>query len=325
MDLKIKKAILFVLIISAVLVLAVTTQKPGIDTPAPAAQPKVWDGKNAVVDFYVMSKCGYAANAENSMISALKEVGDAVDLRIAYIGGEDAEGGFSSLHGQTEVDGDMVQLCAAKYNPNQYLNLITCMNANVSAIPSNWQICANKSGISQENIRRCSASDDGRLLLSESFKEAAARGAFASPTIYINGVKYEGQRRTIDFVRAICWSFKGPPESCKDVPPPVAIEAIMLSDRRCEECEKKSEDVRNMLKTLFPGMVFRELDYGTEEGRAMFDTLGLKYLPATILNESITRGEDYNAVKKSLDIAGGYYSLRMSAMFDPKTGTNKTI
>ncbi|MBT5023194.1 thioredoxin domain-containing protein [Candidatus Woesearchaeota archaeon] len=168
------------------------------------------------VEFYVMSQCPYGTQVEDAIAPVLKSLGENVDFQLNFIGNNQG-GELSSMHGQTEVDGAVVHLCAKKYEPVKYIDLITCMNKNAKAIPGNWKGCAEENGLDVETIEDCYLGEEGQQLTAASFDAASAKGARGSPTIYLNGVPYKGQRTSQGFQQAICAEFADAPEACGDV------------------------------------------------------------------------------------------------------------
>ena len=74
----------------------------------------------------------------------LEELGGAIDFNLDYIATKNVDGTFQSLHGEPEVQGNIVQLCAIEHEPENAMKMITCMNTNAQAIPGNWEDCAKE-------------------------------------------------------------------------------------------------------------------------------------------------------------------------------------
>ena len=94
-----------------------------------------------------------------------------------------------------------------------------------------------------------------------------------------------------------------------------SLEMIVLSDKRCEDCD--TSGIIRQLEMVFPGIKTTELDYGTEEGRRLYDDLGLDFLPAVLFDESVKSEDGYANIQNYLEKVGDYYSLRIGAEFDP--------
>jgi ABC-type glycerol-3-phosphate transport system substrate-binding protein len=80
----------------------------------PAAPKKNPDAVK--VEFFVMSQCPFGVQVVDNVKEAVDKLGPDIDFQLNYIGNSAPEG-FSSLHGQDEVTGDIVQLCAMKHAP----------------------------------------------------------------------------------------------------------------------------------------------------------------------------------------------------------------
>lgn len=275
-------------------------------------------GERVEMDFYVMSKCPYGIQVENGIAPVLEEMGDNINFNLNFIARENADGSFTSLHGQTEVDGDIVQLCAIKYEPKKYMDMVVCMNKESGSIPQNWENCSKENGLDVEKIRNCYEGDEGKQLLSESIKKTNAIGATGSPTIYMNNGSYAGGRTEADFLRTICNAFEGErPEACADIPEPVEVHLIVLNDKRCEECDVSR--LVSQLESLFPGLKVEYKDYMDKDGKELFEQANLEFLPAILFDESVEKGEGYANVQNYLEDAGKYKSLKIGASFDPTT------
>jgi hypothetical protein len=131
------------------------------------------------LDVFVMSKCPYGIQAINSMKSVLSTLKD-IKFDIHYIADE-ANGVFSSLHGQTEVDEDLRQLCVKKYYADAFMDYVWCRSANIEA---DWKNCTAK--MDSSKILQCSTSDEGKALLRADIKIAQDLKVSASPTFLAN-------------------------------------------------------------------------------------------------------------------------------------------
>ncbi len=95
------------------------------------------------------------------------------------------------------------------------------------------------------------------------------------------------------------------------------LNAIVLNDKRCLECVTVVQSLLTQLETLFPEMNVEELDYGSNEGKDLYNTLSLKYLPALLFDDSVKDSANYNQVGPYMEKKGDYISLRIGANFDP--------
>ncbi|MCX6695465.1 MAG: DsbA family protein [Candidatus Altiarchaeota archaeon] len=295
-------------------VIEVSGGTTGTTIPVPATVP--YTGEKVKLDFYVMSQCPYGTQVVDAIAPVVKQFGGALELTIDYIASDNGDGTYQSLHGQNEVLGDIVQLCAMKYEPAKYLDMFVCMNKNAQQIPDNWQSCAQQSGMNVVAIKTCYDGAEGKTLMSASIKKAVDAKASGSPTIYLNGVLYSGGRTSSEFLRAACNVLTTKPEACKNLPAAAKVNVIALSDARCgADCDMSS--LLSQLQSIFPGLVVKELDYSTAEGKRLFDSSNITALPALLFDETVKNGEGYSSVSRYLENAGKYYSLRIGSAWDP--------
>ncbi|MBD3259280.1 thioredoxin domain-containing protein [Candidatus Woesearchaeota archaeon] len=272
----------------------------------------VFDGEKVKIDFYVMSQCPYGTQVEDAIAPVLKTMGDAVDFELNFIGGED-ESGFRSLHGESEINGDMVQLCALNVDEEKAMEMIVCMNKEPTGIPNNWQPCAESAGLDVEAVRACYEGEQGKELLRESFAKASEAGAQGSPTMFFNGEDYSGPRDSLSFQRQIC-NFVPGHSACADVPEcatdvdclmqtedkigvcvegkcefsdPVELNLVVLTDSDCgQECD--TTQVLGVSKQLFRGMSENIVEVDSEEGKEMIEKYGIIRIPAYLFDEKVT-------------------------------------
>lgn len=275
-------------------------------------------GPKVKVEFYVMSKCPFGSQVEQGFAPVLDEIGDRIDFHLDFIADE-ANGQFSAMHGETEVQGNIIQLCAIKHYPDakKFMGFINCQNEQMRSIPSNWEACATKNGLDVAKLKGCYDGQEGKQLLRESIARKNQRQARGSPTIFIADKRYEGGRSKVDFMRAICAEMQGAkPEACTKIPEPVEVKAIVLTDKRCEKCAHEGLE-SNLRGRFFPKLTVRTVDYGTDEGKKMFKELGLKKLPAWLFEDKVKESDKYNEISRWMAQLGPYLQLRVPATFDP--------
>ena len=138
-----------------------------------------------------MSDCPFGRQA----VEALKEVadnfGDNIDYEVHYIASEDGDG-FRSLHGQYEVDENIIQLCVNEHSPEQWLDYMYCRSTKgVKGI--DWKECAEETGVDVDAVQECFDGEEGEELLRQDIKIANSMGVSASPTWLANNrYKFSG-------------------------------------------------------------------------------------------------------------------------------------
>ncbi len=309
------------LILCLALALSVTgcQKRPADKTEAKEqkSELKAKDENAISLELYVMSQCPYGVKALDAIIPVAEKFGNALNLQIDYIGQKKPDGTLDSMHGESEVDGDILQLCAGAVAQEQHYAFISCLNKEWRSIPKNWEDCAKEVGLDVDAMKKCKDGDEGKNLLAASFERAMKAGAQGSPTIKINGENYRGGRKTDDFMRGICEKIEGTkPKACSDIPEPPKVMVTAISDKRCKKCDVES--VIESLKQVFPGLEAKVLDWSEPEAQTIAKEAEINLLPAVLFDETIEKDKDGSQhMGRWLQPAGKYKSLRLGAEFDP--------
>ncbi len=341
------KIILAVSLIGLVTVSALWAKDRGLFNKASSGG--ISNNKNGVkVDLYVMSKCPYGTQAEDYLKPVIDKIGKDINLNINYIADEDGKGGFSSLHGDTEVQGDIVQLCAKKYDDKKYFDMIICQNKDAANIPGNWETCANEVKLSNiDKVKACYTSQEGKDLLKANLQLAKTAQVSGSPTYYIAGTQYQGGRDEGSITKEICKAnpnisaCKNLPacfsdSDCSDNPTKVGactnsgtkdakcvysdakpVSLTVLDDKRCTDCASTEAQITDSLKQIFKGLQVKTLDYSDAEGKALASSVPSIKLPAYLFGANVKDGEGYANVKSYLTQQGDYQLLAVGSKFDP--------
>jgi predicted DsbA family dithiol-disulfide isomerase len=277
--------------------------------------PKQTVAEKVKLEFFVMSQCPFGTQVEDGIAPVLKKMGGDMDFSIDFIGGE-KDGKLNSMHGENEVNGDKVQICAIKYAPYKYMDMFSCMNKNARSIPTNWESCAKDTGMPVDQIKTCYEGQEGTALLKASFAKAAARNARGSPTIFLNGKPYTGGRSELAFSRGLCEAYpKEKPALCASLPPPVKVPVTIVSDTRCKDC--RPDFWQKRVEGIFPGAVTTVVDYGSDQGKKLYADLKLDLLPAILLGKEVQQADDYQRVSRFLQPKGDFFLFQSGARFDP--------
>ena len=110
------------LLIASLAACTVTTplpaEPPSLQPAAPAATSIAADSAatpavpSVPVELYVMSECPFCPGAVEAMAGALRLVGPHARFSLDYVGDVQSDG-LASMHGDSEVAGDIAQICAA--------------------------------------------------------------------------------------------------------------------------------------------------------------------------------------------------------------------
>jgi protein-disulfide isomerase len=176
------------------------------------------------VELFVMSFCPYGIQAEDLMKPVVDLLGSKADIKVHFIvniGGTTPDT-VQSLHGATEAQEDLRQICIMKYyDQKTYWDYLMTINANCSslyrdatAFDTCWKNAATQAGIDTAKIDTCSKGSEGMTLLKADEQLTGQYGVSGSPTLIINGVTYSGARSSDAFKEAICSAFTTAPSEC---------------------------------------------------------------------------------------------------------------
>ncbi len=123
-----------------------------------------------------------------------------------------------SLHGKNEAMEAIRQMCIWKYYPNKVLDYIWNVNHNCTLqnINTCWANVASNLGIDTDKIEQCYSEEGVSLALNEQ-RIDEKYGVTASPTLFVNGVIWPGERTSAAYQSAICQSFTNEPAECNEI------------------------------------------------------------------------------------------------------------
>jgi predicted DsbA family dithiol-disulfide isomerase len=164
--------------------------------------------------------------AEAAMAPVVDLLGAKADIQVRFIAsvsGDDINE-VKSLHGAVEGIEDARQLCVAKnYSQETLWDYIGRINKDCYPVYRNgddiyktcWQKAAKDAGVSTGKLDACVAGE-GVALIQKEDAAAKSNGVSGSPTLIINGVKYNGGRTPESYKQAICAGFATPPAECSE-------------------------------------------------------------------------------------------------------------
>ncbi len=276
---------------------------------ANAEQPLPVSANAVKLDLHVMSQCPYGVQAETAFKDVVAKFGQDLDFKVEYIGNPGEA--LGSMHGANEVTGDIVQACAMKYAPRKAFDFILCQGKNFKEVATNGEACAKELSMPWSKISACASAQEGKDLVAASFKRSQEKGAHGSPTIFVNGKKYEGGRKPIQFMRAICAAADNKLAACSTIPTPPQVNATILTDKRCGgPCEPAS--VEGQIRMGVANPVISTLDYGTPEGKKLFETVKPSGLPAIVFDQTLDGDKEAaSAFGRGLKEGGGHKFVAM--------------
>lgn len=198
-------------------------QQQAAEVKSLAEIPKL---EKTVAELFVMSFCPYGVQAEQVMAPVVDLLGDKADIQIRFIAsvpGNDLDQ-VQSLHGKIEGIEGARQLCVAKnYDTDTFWNYLKAINNDCYPIYRNgedaYEVCWKKAAVAAKvdtgKIESC-LKNEGAALIKAEDESAKGYGVSGSPTLIINGARYNGARTPEGYKTAICNGFNNPPAECAE-------------------------------------------------------------------------------------------------------------
>lgn len=184
---------------------------------APADLPK---NDKPVVELFVMSYCPYGTQMEKGILPVTAALGNKINFAIKF--------NDYAMHGEKELDENLVQYCIQKEQTAKYSNYLSCFLKDSSQSAA----CVNSSNVDQDKLTACIAKTDKTYSVKDNFKNNVDfRGTFAgfnvqkednakysvggSPTLIINGKETQSGRDSASLLKTICAAFTNQPKECQ--------------------------------------------------------------------------------------------------------------
>jgi predicted DsbA family dithiol-disulfide isomerase len=181
------------------------------------------------IDFFVMSYCPYGNQAEEAIEPAYQLLKNSADFNPRYVvytnyngGGPQfciADGKYCSMHGIQELNQNIREACVGKHiGMDEWFEFAMAMNdkCNYKNADTCWEAVAEDLGLDTAMIKECEA-NEGEQIAKEDFELNQILKVSGSPTVFIDGEMYKGQRAPEGFKAALCAAFDSPPEACNEI------------------------------------------------------------------------------------------------------------
>lgn len=172
-----------------------------------------------VVEVFVMSHCPYGTQIEKGALPVANLLGDKIDFKIKFVD--------YAMHGQKELNEQLLQYCMQKDDEAKYKNYLTCFLGSGDSTA-----CLASTGLSLGKYQTCITQTDNKYNVTGMFNDKTTwlSGSFpqfnvykaendkygvqGSPTLVINGVQSSSGRDSQSLLTAICSAFNNAPAEC---------------------------------------------------------------------------------------------------------------
>jgi len=178
------------------------------------------------IDFFVMAYCPYGNMAEEAIEPVYQNLKDKAIFNPHYViyanyggGGSDyciEDGKYCSMHGIQELNQGIRELCVNKYEGiGKYFEFVLAMNEKCSYTNADtcWEQVAADLGLDTGKIATCQQ-EEGAELAKKEYEACQALRVSGSPTVFLDGEKYSGQRTPKAFQDSLCNAFEDAPSEC---------------------------------------------------------------------------------------------------------------
>lgn len=164
-----------------------------------------------IMEYFIMSFCPFGNQVEEAIEQVYQELKESVVFSPHYViyydyrYPDNCMDHYCSLHGIQELHQDVREICVKKYfSMDEYFEFVSAINGqcNLSNADSCWEDAAKNTGLDTEVIETCQ-NEEGLELLERERVLCDLYGVTGSPTMFINGRKYEGERTAEAFKHAL--------------------------------------------------------------------------------------------------------------------------
>jgi hypothetical protein len=178
------------------------------------------------VELYLMSNCPYGNQAENGINEVVYLLEQEIAFEPVYILSGSA-GSYNSLHGPYELNqGIREKIVYNLYGEKKWMEFVYDVNANCfagktsseasSTIDACWKESANRTGVDVAAVEAEYNANFNAIADAEIAKTNAA-AVSGSPTLIMNGEKYQGGRTAEAYKSWICTGFLESPSDCSQL------------------------------------------------------------------------------------------------------------
>lgn len=169
-----------------------------------------------VLEAYVVSGCPYGLQMQRIFAEIVDKIPKAMEnLKIRYMGSV-VDGKVTSMHGDSEAQENLRQICLREEQSDKYWNYVGCYMKE-----GNTAGCLNISEVNTTSLDDCmSDSSKGVVYAEEDFELNKKYEVTGSPTLIMNGGRaseFNFGGRTADAVKSLlCCGFSAEPDFCSD-------------------------------------------------------------------------------------------------------------
>ena len=191
---------------------------------APSAPSNIPKSDKPKVELFVMSHCPFGTQAEKGILPVVEKLGSKIDFDLKFV--------YYAMHGQTELNEEMNQVCIKNEQKDKFTSYLTCFLGS-----GDGNDCLTKSSIDKTKLTACVKKLDATYSVTKKYADKSTwlkdrngqpayplfdvykaennlYGVGGSPTLVINGQEANSDRSPAGYLSAICAAFNTAPEEC---------------------------------------------------------------------------------------------------------------
>jgi hypothetical protein len=192
-------------------------------TPAQSQQdeapPDVPKSEKRKVEVFVMTHCPFGTMIEKGILPVVKLMGSKIDFSVKFVD--------YAMHGQTEIDEQLLQHCIQKEAEGKYLEYLECFLED-----GDTERCIGETGFTEGQFDSCIEATDKEFKISELYDDQSTwlsgkypqfnvnadlndkYGVRGSPHLVINEATVSSGRAPASLLSAVCAAFETAPAEC---------------------------------------------------------------------------------------------------------------
>jgi hypothetical protein len=303
-------------------------QSSGPDTLA----GKTASAKPAVFDLYIMSQCSYGLNALREFTAFIASF-PGVEWRLGFIGTLGPDSSLTSLHGNKEVDDEMLWLAVQSLYPGKWTDFLQ-QRALAPKLSSEATVL--KMGMSLGPIKQWEK-EKGKRELSMHYARSMRLGITASPTLLVNNVPAEMEITKPRLAKTVCNGNKGFSAQCDSVPECIdnsdckkkgmdgvcdringkahctftSASAFTFSVVRSDSANTHPEaEVIGTTGDLFEGAVIETVSVSSPKGKQLLTDYTPKALPLYVFDIKVSQAVNFSKIVAGLELEKNAYVFK---------------
>jgi hypothetical protein len=281
-----------------------------------------------------MSQCQFGLTALGEFMAFIEKF-PTLEWHLWFIGTMDIDGGMTSLHGQPEMDDEILWLAIQALYPEKWASFLR--KRAFSAKPKTEEIARNL-GFDFSKLKAW-MSKNGRSELARHYTRSMRMGINASPTLLVNNSSFSPEISTFRLASLVCGTAEGKTAYCDSLPE-CDGDGDCKKAGKIGKCVSKNgakavceytDATRFTLSIVLPDSSFSHPEYGviagimddfpgvlidtvrnsSEKGKKLLADYNPTFLPFFIFDKTIMNAPNYQSIET------GLFSVKNKLLFKP--------